>query len=162
CPPAVDGRAGMSEKRTITDVACTVCGCVCDDLEITVDGGHIVRAVGACRLAEPRYLGAGQRRPRLARVEGQEGDLDTAPAHAAAVLRVARSPLIYGLSRSNTDGQRAALDLAELLGATVDTTAARGHAPSIVALQEAGESTCTLGEVSNRADLVVFWGSDPV
>jgi formylmethanofuran dehydrogenase subunit B len=25
-----------------------------------------------------------------------------------------------------------------------------------------GESTCTLGEVKNRADLVVFWGSDPV
>src|SRR5262249_8123082 len=24
------------------------------------------------------------------------------------------------------------------------------------------ESTCTLGEVKNRADLVVFWGSNPV
>ena len=31
-----------------------------------------------------------------------------------------------------------------------------------MALQEAGESTCTLGEVKNRADLVIFWGSDPV
>jgi formylmethanofuran dehydrogenase subunit B len=29
-------------------------------------------------------------------------------------------------------------------------------------LQEAGESTCSLGEVKNRADLVVFWGSNPV
>jgi formylmethanofuran dehydrogenase subunit B len=70
--------------------------------------------------------------------------------------------LIYGLSRSNTDGQREAVALAERLGAVVDTTAARGHAPSVMALQEAGESTCTLGEVKNRADLVIFWGSDPV
>jgi formylmethanofuran dehydrogenase subunit B len=31
-----------------------------------------------------------------------------------------------------------------------------------MALQQVGESTCTLGEVKNRADLVVFWGSDPV
>jgi formylmethanofuran dehydrogenase subunit B len=31
-----------------------------------------------------------------------------------------------------------------------------------MALQAAGESTCTLGEVKNRADLVVFWGSDPL
>ena len=31
-----------------------------------------------------------------------------------------------------------------------------------MALQEAGESVCTLGEVKNRADLVIFWGSDPV
>src|SRR5262249_2921371 len=41
-------------------------------------------------------------------------------------------------------------------------TASLGHAPSVVALQDAGESTCSLGEVRNRADLVVFWGSDPL
>src|SRR5206468_12159965 len=52
--------------------------------------------------------------------------------------------------------------LADRLGAIVDTTASLGHAPAILALQEAGESTCTLGEVKNRADLVIFWGSDPV
>jgi formylmethanofuran dehydrogenase subunit B len=32
----------------------------------------------------------------------------------------------------------------------------------VVALQEVGESTCTLGEVKNRADLVIFWGSNPL
>ena len=31
-----------------------------------------------------------------------------------------------------------------------------------MALQQVGESTCTLGEVRNRADLVIVWGSDPV
>jgi formylmethanofuran dehydrogenase subunit B len=31
-----------------------------------------------------------------------------------------------------------------------------------MALQDVGESTCTLGEIKNRADLVVFWGSNPV
>src|SRR5437763_3925312 len=31
-----------------------------------------------------------------------------------------------------------------------------------MAIQEAGESTCTLGEVKNRADLVIFWGLNPV
>src|SRR5947209_5901203 len=31
-----------------------------------------------------------------------------------------------------------------------------------MALQQSGESTCTLGEVKNRADLVLFWGSNPV
>src|SRR5207248_5591877 len=29
------------------------------------------------------------------------------------------------------------------------------------ALPISGESTCTLGEARNRADLVVFWGSNP-
>ena len=31
-----------------------------------------------------------------------------------------------------------------------------------MAIQEAGESTCSLGEIKNRADLVIFWGVDPV
>lgn len=148
--------------RTFSDVACTACGCVCDDLRLTIDGGRIVRADGACYLAQPWLLGQGQRRPPVARIRGREVPLDDALDRAAEILRRARGPLIYGLSRSNTAGQQAAVELADRLGATVDTTAARGHAPSILALQEAGESTCTLGEVKNRADLVVFWGSDPV
>ena len=31
-----------------------------------------------------------------------------------------------------------------------------------MALQQVGESTCSLGEVRNRCDLVVFWGSNPL
>ena len=31
-----------------------------------------------------------------------------------------------------------------------------------MAIQQVGESTCSLGEVRNRADLVIFWGADPV
>ncbi len=82
---------------------------------------------------------------------------------AADILQaIARSPLVYGLSRSSTEGQQAAVALADRIGATIDTTASLGHAPAIMALQEAGESVCTLGEVKNRADLVIFWGSDPV
>ena len=30
-----------------------------------------------------------------------------------------------------------------------------------MAIQQVGESTCTLGEIRNRADLVIFWGVDP-
>lgn len=70
-------------------------------------------------------------------------------------------PLIYGLSRSATPGQRAAIALAERLGAAIDTTASLCHGPSIMALQEVGEVTCTLGEIRNRADLIVFWGCHP-
>jgi formylmethanofuran dehydrogenase subunit B len=69
--------------------------------------------------------------------------------------------LIWGLSRSSTAGQRAAVLLAEQIGATIDTTASVCHGPSIMAIQEVGESTCSLGEVRNRADLVIFWGADP-
>lgn len=148
--------------RTFSDVACTVCGCVCDDLRIVVEGGRIVDAAGACELARPWFLGQSEQIGVQPEIDGVAVDWATAYERAAAILRASRAPLIYGLSRSTTEGQRAAVALADFLGATIDTTASSGHAPSIVALQQVGESTCTLGEVKQRADLVIFWGSDPV
>jgi len=145
-----------------TDVACTVCGCVCDDLQITTQAGRVIEAQRACPLAQPWWLAQDTHRPPVALVGGQAASLDHAIVHAARLLQEARAPLIYGLSRSSTEGQRAAIRLADLLGATIDTTASLCHAPSIMATQVVGESTCTLGEIRNRADLVVYWGSNPV
>ncbi len=143
-------------------IACPVCGCVCDDLRIAVDQGRINKCEGACELAEPWYLAQERHRPAVALVEGRPVSLEIAVARAAEILTEASSPLIYGLSRSSTDGQRASVALGERIGATIDTTASLCHAPSVIAVQEVGESTCTLGEVKNRADLVIYWGSNPV
>lgn len=147
---------------TIEDFACTLCSCVCDDLRLSVSGGRIVRAENACRLAEPWLLGQDSAKPPAAEIEGRPVSVDDAVGRAAEILATARYPLIYGLSRSSTEGQRAAVRLADQIGATIDTTASRGHAPSVMAVQTVGESTCTLGEVKNRCDLVIFWGCDPV
>ncbi len=151
----------MTELTTFTDVACTRCACVCDDLSLAVRGNRIVEATGACHLARDWYLRQNTLDAPAAVHDGIVCTLDAATATAADWLRTARYPLIYGLSGSSTDGQRAATALADRLGATIDTTASEGHAPSILALQESGESTCSLGEIRHRADLVVFWGADP-
>jgi len=144
------------------DVACTACGCVCDDLTVTVEGNRITRAERACKIAEPWLLSQNTHQPAATWCDGQPVEHEAALERAVAILNQARSPLIYGLSRSTTEGQRAAVALAERIGATIDTTAATGHAPSLMALQQVGESTCSLGEVKNRADLVIYWASDPL
>ena len=115
--------------QIIEDFACTLCSCVCDDLRLTVSGGRIVRAERACRLAEPWLLGQDSAEPPAAEIEGRPSSSMAAVSRAADILVGARYPLIYGLSRSSTDGQRAAVRLAESIGATIDTTASRGHAP---------------------------------
>ena len=86
---------------------------------------------------------------------------DAAVTHAAKLLSSACYPLVYGLSRSATPGQRAAVELAEALRGVIDTTASLCHGPSIMAIQEVGEVTCSLGEIRNRADLVIFWCCNP-
>jgi formylmethanofuran dehydrogenase subunit B len=54
-----------------------------------------------------------------------------------------------------------AVAIADWLGGLVDTTTSVCHGPSGMAFQGVGEVTCSLGEVRNRADLVIFWGSNP-
>jgi formylmethanofuran dehydrogenase subunit B len=139
-----------------------MCGCVCDDLKLTVDGRSVTGVSPGCELAEPWLLNQTVADIPAARIGLDHVPFEKAIAHAADLLHGSVSPLIYGLSRSSTPGQRAAVELADRIGATIDTTASTCHAPSIMALQSVGESTSSLGEVRNRCDLVIYWGSNPV
>jgi len=38
----------------------------------------------------------------------------------------------------------------------------RSSAARVLALQRVGRVSATLGEIKNRADVVVFWGADPM
>lgn len=123
--------------------------------------GRIAATRNLCGLGERMFEGHASNE-QVAEIDGAPATLEEALAEAAKLLHKSHAPLIYGLSQSSTAGQRAAVRLADVLGATIDTTASTCHAPSIVALQAVGESTSTLGEVRHRSDLVVYWGSNPV
>lgn len=147
---------------TVTDVACTVCGCVCDDLSFEVRDNQIVEMHNVCALAQPWFEAIQRFAPPAAELNGIPCSVDEALVATVEILRNSRAPLIYGLSGSSTPGQRAAVRLADLLGATIDTTASVRHAASLLAMQQVGEATCSLGEVRQRADLVIFWKADPL
>jgi formylmethanofuran dehydrogenase subunit B len=54
-----------------------------------------------------------------------------------------------------------AVSIGDWIGACIDTTTSVCHGPSGMAFQGVGEVTCTLGEVANRGDFIMFWGSNP-
>ena len=54
-----------------------------------------------------------------------------------------------------------AVGIADAIAGTVDTTTSVCHGPSGMAFQGVGEVTCTLGEIANRGDLIIFWGGNP-
>src|SRR5436190_2396275 len=101
--------------RVIEDVACTVCACVCDDLKVTVRDGKVIEAERACPLAEPWFLGSWSTDAPTVRIRGQAAAYQDAIRASADILRSARAPLFYGLSKSSTEGQRAAVALADRL-----------------------------------------------
>ncbi len=148
------------------NVVCTVCGCVCDDLSLRFENGLMIAGDNLCSLSRPWFerlseAAEPEKQPPVARIHGRPTSREAALFAATEILKASRAPLVYGLARSSTPGQRAAVALAEQTGAVIDTTASVCHGPSIMAIQRVGESTCTLGEVRERADLVVFWGADP-
>ncbi|RLI08663.1 formylmethanofuran dehydrogenase subunit B [Candidatus Bathyarchaeota archaeon] len=145
----------------IRDVVCPFCGCLCDDLEVTVEGNKIVKTRNTCAISSAKYMHHEENRITAPSVDGREVPLDEAVEAAAEILASARRPLVYGLSSTECGAIAKAVELAELVGGVVDNTASVCHGPTILALQAVGESKCTLGEVKNRADLVIFWGCNP-
>jgi formylmethanofuran dehydrogenase subunit B len=155
----------MSDNiRIINDATCTFCGCVCDDMHLTVDldAHKITKAENACVLGRAWFKehGIEENRP-FALIEGREASTEEAIEAAAQILANARFPLIYGLSDTTCEAQRQAVAIADMIGGNIDTTTSVCHGPSGMAFEGVGESTATLGEIRNRADLLVFWGGNP-
>lgn len=145
----------------VEDATCTFCGCVCDDITLKVENGHIREAKNACVLGKAWFLYHDTPSGPVARIEGRPASLDEAIERAARILVNARYPVVYGLSDTTCEAQRYAVAIADYIGGCVDTTTSVCHGPSGMAFQGIGEVTCSLGEVKNRADLVIFWGSNP-
>ena len=145
---------GMS---TLTEVPSPFCGIGCDDLTIEVAGTALRVAANGCAVNTPAFEQAlGDPTPRL---DGVAVSLDEAIEHAARYLREAALPLVGGCA-TDVAGMRAALALAERLGAIVDQMAFNAARRNVLALQDSGWMTTTLAEVRNRCDVLLVAGMD--
>jgi formylmethanofuran dehydrogenase subunit B len=136
------------------------CGCACDDLTVQVADGRIVDIAPPCPLGRA-WFGDGVVPARILRA-GKDASLETALADAADTLAGARGRALVVLAPDvSVQAQRTALALADLLRATVDTATSEPAATGLLAAQRRGRTAATLGEVRNRADVLLFWGVDP-
>lgn len=147
--------------RIIEDAVCTCCGCVCDDIELHVDGSKIVQAKRACDLGAAWFLNQPLDDRAACSIAGQPATVEEGLERAAEILVQARYPLVYGLSDTTVESQRVATAIGDWIGANVDTTTSVGHGPSVLAFQRVGQVTASLGEIRNRGDFIMFWGTDP-
>ena len=147
-------------------VTCPVCGCLCDDIELTVKDGKIVKVKNGCAMCESKFLGYKSEHrllKPLIRKNGKlvESSLEDAIQKAAQILAEANYPILYGWSSTSCEAIRVGLELAEEVGGVIDNTSTVCHGPSILSIQDVGIPSCTLGQIRHRADLVIYWGSNP-
>ena len=150
----------MSLTHSVEHVTCLGCGCGCDDITVTVRDGGIVEAVPACPIGRA-WFGDGSV-PWNVLCAGKPAPLEDALTEAATVLLKSRGRLLVYLAPDITaQAQRAALTLADLLRAVVDSATSDTAAGGLLAAQRRGRATATLGEIRNRGDVLLFWGVDP-
>ena len=144
--------------RTVANVTCLGCGCACDDITIVVTQDRIAEARNACALGIA-WFGDGTV-PAETRVNGRTASLERALTEAARLLTGATRPLVYLAGDVSCETLREGVAIADRLHAAIDSLAATA-ATAVLAAQRRGRAGATLGEIRQRADLVVFWAVDP-
>ena len=151
----------------IKDVTCPVCGTFCDDIELTIKNNVIKNVKNACAMGEAKFLRYVDPHHRnlkpLIRKNGElaETSMTEAIKRSAQILAESSYPILYGWSSTSCEAIRLGVELAEEVGGVIDNTSSVCHGPSMLSIQDTGISTCTLGQIRHRADLIVYWGSDP-
>ncbi len=141
-------------------VVCTGCSLLCEDIELVLKTGAISQAKNLCRKGYGHFQALFTERT-VPRIDGKEVSIDQAISKAAEILKEAKHPLLYGWSNSTLEAQKAGIDLARKLGATIDDTSSFCQGLLLEKVLARKLPTCTLDDVRNFADVSVFWGADP-
>lgn len=149
------------DKITCTDVTCPTCGMSCDDIYVELTP-EAVLTKNACLMGDAKFqeLRSHHRitRPQLF---GKDAGWDEVLDYTAEFLVNAKRPLFFMGSETASEAMSVGIAIAEYLGGLVDGNATICHGPTVMAVQDAGQVGCTLGECKNRSDLNIFWGCNP-
>ena len=145
------------------NIVCPVCGAACDDIQVEIKNGKI-EAKNVCKMGISRFNEITSPRrfnQPLLKFGGKLRPVswDGALQIAADILFSAKRPLISIGSETSCEAHEVGLMIGEYLGAIVDTI---GNGATVMGTQEAGKVGATEGQKKNRADLLVYWGTNPL
>lgn len=137
---------------------CTGCSLLCEDIDVVLDKGRIKEIRNACRRGAARFRGCKNR--LTPSVNKKQTDIDTAIKKAADILKNVKSPMLFGWSNSTCEAQVKGIELAKKLNAAIDDTSSFCQGLLIERALQKKFRTCSLEDVRNKADVLVYWGSD--
>ncbi len=139
-------------------VTCTGCALLCEDIEAIVENNRIKGTRNTCRRGAARMKGCVN---RLApSVNQKPADIESSIKKAVEILRNASSPMLFGWSNSTCEAQLKGILLAKKMGAVIDDTSSFCQGLLIEKVLQKKFRTCTLEDIRDRADVLVYWGSD--
>ncbi|HOE46277.1 formylmethanofuran dehydrogenase subunit B [Methanothrix soehngenii] len=148
------------------NIVCPVCGASCDDIQVELEGqGLTVR--NACKMGNAKFqevVSPHRIKEPLVRVDGdlRRASWDEAIEMTARILANSERPLLFMGSETSTEAMEVGIHMAEFLGGIADSNSTVCHGPTTMGIQEAGRVGATAGQSKSRADLTVYWGSNPL
>lgn len=148
------------------NIVCPVCGASCDDIQVELEGqGLTVR--NACKMGNAKFqevVSPHRIREPLVRADGdlRRASWDEAIEMTARILANSERPLLFMGSETSTEAMEVGIHMAEFLGGIADSNSTVCHGPTTMGIQEAGRVGATAGQSKSRADLTVYWGSNPL
>ena len=139
-------------------VTCAGCALLCEDIEVVLENGRVKESRNACRRGAARFRGCKNRLSPT--INNKQTDIDTAIKKAAEILRNAKSPMLFGWSNSTCEAQVKGIQLAKKMNATIDDTSSFCQGLLIEKVLHKKFRTCSLEDIRNNADVLVYWGSD--
>ena len=116
-------------ETVVEDATCTFCGCLCDDIAVSVNGDRITEAANACALGEAWFLSQRVQQGPVCLIEGQPATLDDGIERAAQILSQARYPVVMTVGQTTSEAFRAAVSIADRIGACVDQPSSDARGP---------------------------------
>jgi formylmethanofuran dehydrogenase subunit B len=149
----------LNESRLIANVSCPFCGLACDDLDVRISGHALGVEAMSCERANRLFAANSGTPGSNGSIENLAAPFAQCVASAAALLRGANQPLISGLA-ADVGGVRAALSMANRIGAIVDHMNSTALSRNLLVLQDSGWIVSTFAEVRSRADFVLIVGTE--
>ncbi len=149
--------------ETKNHVTCTGCALLCDDIAIDTQFGSIQAVHNACLRGSKKFLPAGSKQLlKSPSIDGKESPYDDALAEAARILKAAKNVVIAGGTHGTSEAIEQLVSLATKLGAKMAIPDFDIYTQLTNAIKHSGIEFFTLGETVNNADMIVFWGANPI
>ena len=147
----------------MVNLVCTGCGSLCDDIQVEIAENRITKIENACAKGSAFLYALDNPNRRTANlVSHKEVSLERALEEARHLLSNAKRPLIFGLDNSTLEAQAKAIRLARKLGAVIDDASSFSYGELIRGLLDGSPQSCSLSQIKDKADLLIYWGSNPL
>jgi len=143
--------------KEFAEVTCPFCGLLCDDLVISSNSHHLKTIKNACAKATSCFEAPiVDIKPKI---KNKAVSIEAAIKHAIEILSASYTPLLTGLG-TDASGMRQLMNLADLKGAVIDHMHGNALMRNTLVMQDLGWIMTTMTEIRNRADMIIFVGTD--